>query len=162
MIASVRWAPSFHWEGSEAEVRESVPRTRMLTAGSSPAATFCCGARAGMPAKGSAMNSMPEAMECRTHRARPPVARVRTRKIARTLRRAILHPRPGRRRALPALRAEVVSAPDEAASASPFSIGLLSGSGRRDCVMGQWHHIFLERFARNPLVLGIPGKTLMK
>jgi len=34
MIASVRWAPSAHWDGSDALVRESVPRTRMLVAAS--------------------------------------------------------------------------------------------------------------------------------
>jgi len=51
MIASVRWAPASHWEGSPALMRESEPSRRILVAGFWFAPTDCWGARGGIAAK---------------------------------------------------------------------------------------------------------------
>jgi len=115
-----------------------------------------------IPAKGSAMVSIPEARECRTHRARPPVARVRTRNIASTLRRAILQPRPGRRRAPPddtaaaseGAAATLRSAPSAPSAlwapgmvpASSFFARALPGSGRGVWVMTHIAPHFFQAF----------------
>ena len=97
MIASVRWAPASHWEGSPALMRESEPSTRILVAGFWFAPTDCWGARVEIAEKGSSIVSIFEPSEWRSHRPRAPTPSTRTRTTARTETSPILHARLRRR-----------------------------------------------------------------